>query len=74
MYGLKGRGSSRPVLAVEARPDGSVAWQNWLEWDSKRTRRYRAYPRTTLGGEFRVDPTPLAGWRAPAWLPFPTRG
>jgi hypothetical protein len=24
MYGLKGRGSSRPVLAVEARPDGSV--------------------------------------------------
>jgi hypothetical protein len=47
-----------PVLSVEARPDGSVAWQQELKFRGMRGVRYRAYPSSSLAGEAPVEPTP----------------
>ena len=63
-YGLQGGSSVRPVLAVEARPDGSIAWEYWLQWAMQTTTtRYRTYPMEWIMGEHPVQPT-LAGHAA----------
>jgi hypothetical protein len=57
-YGLQGGSSARPVLAVEARPDGSIAWEYWLQWAMQTTTtRYRSYPMESIMGEHPVLPT-----------------
>jgi hypothetical protein len=47
-----------PVLAIETRPDGSVAWEQAMKFRGVRAVRYRGYPWTSLAGETAVEPTP----------------
>lgn len=51
------RDPQEPIMLVEARPDGTAAWQMSQRLPGTRTTRYRAYPFETLGGEVRVEPT-----------------
>jgi hypothetical protein len=46
-----------PLVLVEARPDGTSAWEQSMRWKGARLSRYRAYPWTSLAGEYRVQPT-----------------
>jgi hypothetical protein len=45
-----------PVILVEARPDGTLAWELELRIAGQRTARYRVYPLDSLAGE-----APVAG-------------
>lgn len=56
-YGFRSLANHKPVLSVEARPDGTAQWQHWLEWQGERTTRYRTYPLESLAGEVPVTPT-----------------
>jgi hypothetical protein len=48
-----------PTMLVEARPDGTVAWELLARLRGSRTTRYRAYPLRSLLGEEPVRPTTI---------------
>jgi hypothetical protein len=52
---------SAPILAVEARPDGTAAFEQYLTLDGTRASRYRVYPLTSLAGEQPVQPPARGG-------------
>jgi hypothetical protein len=46
-----------PLVLLEARPDGTAAWEQKMRWRGARLSRYRAYPWDSLAGEARTEPT-----------------
>nr|MBA2448748.1 aryl-sulfate sulfotransferase [Chloroflexota bacterium] len=63
-FGFRGDGPDQPPVIVEARPDGTAAWELTPRLPGVRTVSYRAYPWPTLGGELQVEPTGLTGLAA----------
>ena len=59
-FGFRADDPSEPGLLVEARPDGTAAWEQRQRWIGLRFARYRAYPLTTLAGELPTEPTPIS--------------
>ena len=59
-FGFRGGGPDQPPVIVEARPDGTAAWQLTPRLPGVRTVSYRAYPWPTLSGELQVEPTAVA--------------
>ena len=60
-FGFRADDTSGAAVLVEAKLDGTAAWQQDLKWAGLRASRYRVYPLTTLAGEQSVEPTALPG-------------
>jgi hypothetical protein len=60
-FGFRTDDPGAAVVLSEARPDGSLAWEQALKASGRRTSRYRTVPIASLAGERPVEPTALAG-------------
>jgi hypothetical protein len=60
-FGFRTDDPGAAVVLSEARPDGSLAWEQALKASGRRTSRYRTVPIESLAGERPVEPTALAG-------------
>jgi hypothetical protein len=60
-FGFRARDNpGDPIVAYDARPDGSAGWEQTVSLPGQRVSRYRVYGLETIGGEQPVEPTALA--------------